>query len=65
MRRQIGEAITWLIVVLIIGGFALLVASVWSKRAKADGYVYKPKEYTREQKIWQGKIKKKNIQLVD
>ena len=65
MRRQIGEAITWLIVVLIIGGFALLVASVWSKRAKADGYIYKPKEYTREQKIWQGKIKKKNIQLVD
>ena len=59
MRRQIGEAITWLIVVLIIGGFALLVASVWSKRAKADGYIYKPKEYTREQKIWQGKIKKK------
>ena len=65
MRRQIGEALTWLLVVLIIGGFALLVASVWVKRAKADGYVYKPKEYTREQKIWQGKIKKKSIQHVD
>jgi len=65
MRRQIGEAITWLLVAVIIGGFALLVASVWVKRAKADGYIYKPKEYTREQKIWQGKIKKKSIQHVD
>ena len=65
MRRQIGEALTWLVVALIIGGFALLLASVWSAKAKADGYIYKPKEYTREQKIWQGKIKKKNIQLVD
>jgi len=65
MRRQIGEAVTWFIVALCVGGFALLLASVWSDRARADGYKYKPKEYTREQKIWQGKIKKKNIQLVD
>jgi hypothetical protein len=65
MRRQIGEAITWLLVAVIIGGFALLVASIRVKRAKADGYIYKPKEYTREQKIWQGKIKKKSIQHVD
>ena len=65
LRRQVGEAITWLIVALILGGFALLLASVWSDRARADGYKFKPKEYTREQQIWQGKIKKKNIQLVD
>jgi len=65
MRRQIGEAIAWLVVVGIIGGFAVLLASVWIKRAKADGYVYKPKEYTKQQKIWQGKTKKKNTQLVD
>jgi hypothetical protein len=64
MRRQIGEAVTWLIVALCVGGFALLLASVWSDRARADGYKYKPKEYTREQKIWQGKIKKKSIQPV-
>ena len=64
LRRQIGEAVTWLIVALCVGGFALLLASVWSGRAKADGYIYKPKEYTKQQKIWQGKIKKKNIQLV-
>jgi hypothetical protein len=65
MRRQIGEGIAWLFLVLVVGGFILLVASIWFKKAHADGYVYKPKEYTREQKIWQGKIKKKNIQLVD
>jgi hypothetical protein len=65
LRRQIGEALTWLVVALIMGGFALLLASVWSDRARADGYIYKPKDYTKQQKIWQGKIKKKNIQLVD
>jgi len=64
LRRQIGEALTWLVVALIMGGFALLLASVWSDRAKADGYIYKPKDYTKQQKIHQGKIKKKNIQLV-
>ena len=65
LRRQVGEGIAWLFLVLVVGGFILLVASIWFKKAHADGYVYKPKEYTREQKIWQGKIKKKNIQLVD
>ena len=65
MRRQIGEAIVWLLVAGIVGGFAILLASVWTKRAKADGYIYKPKEYTKQQKVWQGKTKKKNIQLVD
>ena len=65
MRRQIGEAITWLLVVVIIGGFAVLLASVWVKRAKADGYIYVPKPYTKQQLLNQGKIKKKNIRLVD
>ena len=64
MRRQIGEALTWLVVALIMGGFALLLASVWSDRARAEGYKFKPKDYTKQQKIHQGKIKKKNIQLV-
>ena len=63
LRRQIGEAITWFIVVTIIGGFAVLVAGIWIKQAKA--YEYKPKDYTKQQKIWQGKTKKKNIQHVD
>ena len=65
MRRQIGEVITWLLVVVIVGGFAVLLASVWIKRAKADGYTYVPKPYTKQQLLNQGKIKKKNIQLVD
>ena len=34
LRRQIGEAVTWLIVVSIIGGFAVLVASIWVKKQK-------------------------------
>ena len=63
LRRQIGEAITWFIVVAIIGGFAVLVAGIWIKQAKA--YEYKPKDYTKQQKIWEGKTKKKNIQHVD
>ena len=63
LRRQIGGAITWFIVAAIVGGFAVLVAGIWIKQAKA--YEYKPKDYTKQQKIWQGKIKKKNIQHVD
>ena len=63
LRRQIGEAITWFIVVAIIGGFAVLVAGIWIKQANA--YEYKPKDYTKQKKIWQGKTKKKNIQHVD
>ena len=72
LRRQIGEAITWFIVIAIIGGFVALVAGIWIKESKAEnylymteGYIYKPKDYTRQQKIHQGKIKKKNIQLAD
>ncbi len=63
-RRQIGEAIGWLICVALIGAFAVLIASIWIKKAKGD-YKFKPRDYTLQQKIWQGKIKKKNIQLVD
>ena len=72
LRRQIGEAIAWLVVVSIVGGFAVQVAGIWMKKARAEnfiqmteGYIYKPKDYTRQQKIHQGKIKKKNIRLAD
>jgi len=57
MRRQIGEAITWLLVAGIVGGFALLVASIWFNKAHA--YEYKPKVYTKQQLQNQGKIEKK------
>ena len=50
MRRQIGEALAWLFVVALVGGFAVLVASIWIK--KANAYEYKPKDYTRQQKEW-------------
>ena len=64
LRRQVGEAVTWLIVALCVGGFALLLASVWSSRSKADGYTYTPKAYTKQQLLNQGKIKKKDLQPV-
>jgi len=59
LRRQIGEAITWFIVVAIVGGFAVLVASIWVKKAKADGYTFTPRSYTKQQLENQGKITKK------
>ena len=72
LRRQIGEAITWLIVASIIGGFCVLVAGIWIKETRAEnyiqmteGYKFKPRDYTNQQKIWQGKIKKKDIRLAD
>ena len=72
LRRQIGEAITWFIVAAIVGGFAVLVAGIWMKKARAEnfiqmteGYKFKPRDYTNQQKIWQGKKKQLNIQLVD
>lgn len=55
LRRQIGEGIVWLLVACIVGGFALLVASVWSKKSWA--YEYKPKQYTKQQLKNQGKTK--------
>ena len=72
LRRQIGEAITWLIVVSIVGGFCVLVAGIWMKKARAEnyiqmteGYKFKPRDYTNQQKILQGKKKRLSIQLVD
>jgi len=57
LRRQIGEAIAWITVVVIIGGFAILVASIWSKKARA--YEYKSKSYTKQQLLNQGIVDKK------
>ena len=50
IRKQIGEGIAWLFLVLVIGGFLLLLASVFTSKAHAKDYTYK-------QKVWQGKIK--------
>ena len=49
IRKQIGEGIAWIFLVLIIGGFLLLLASIFTSKSYA-------KEYTRQQKIHQGKI---------
>ena len=61
LRRQIVEGITWFIVIAIIGGFVVGVAGIWMK--KANAYEYKPRDYTKKQKIHQGKIKKKLYDL--
>ena len=49
LRRQIGEAIGWFVLFLVTIGFFTLMAFLWIKRADA-------KDYTRQQKIWQGII---------
>ena len=60
LRRQVGEGIGWVFLILVIGGFLLLLASVFSSKAYGDGYTYKSKNYTTQQKIHQG-ILKKNV----
>ena len=36
LKKQIVEIITWLTVVIIMGGFTILLVGVWMNRAKAD-----------------------------
>jgi hypothetical protein len=51
LRRQIGEAIGWLVCALLIGAFAVLIASIWIKKARG-AYEFTPRDYTRQQKTW-------------
>ena len=59
MRRQIGEGIAWLFLALVVGGFLLLLASLFSSKAYGSNYTYVPKPYTKQQLQNQGKIEKK------
>ena len=59
MRRQLGEGIAWLFLVLVIGGFLLLLASLFPSKAHGKDYTYVPKPYTKQQLQNQGKIEKK------
>ncbi len=59
LRRQVGEGIAWLFLVVIVGGFLLLLASVFTRKSYADTYKYVPKPYTKQQLLQQGKILKK------
>jgi hypothetical protein len=56
LRRQVGEGIAWLFLVAIVGGFLLLLASMFSDKSYADGYTYVPKPLTKQQLRNQGKI---------
>jgi len=58
LRRQVGEGIGWVFLILVMGGFLLLLASIFSSKAYGDGYTYKSKKYTKQQKIHQGVLKK-------
>ena len=49
LRKQIGEGIAWVFLVLIVGGFLLMLASVFSNKSYS-------KDYTRQQKINNGTI---------
>ncbi len=60
LRRQIGEALTWFIVVAIIGGFAVLVAGIWIKKQKLM-VINTNLKLTQATTKKYGKIKKKKI----
>jgi len=59
LRRQVGEGIAWLFLVIIIGSFILLLASLFANKVYADTYKYVPKPYTKQQLLQQGKILEK------
>ena len=63
MRRQIGEGIAWLFLALVMGGFLLLLASLFSSKAYGKDYTYVPKPYTKQQLQNQGKIEKKKYTI--
>ena len=56
MRQQILGVIGWIFLFMIIILLFATVAVIWNKRAYADGYKYKSKDYTRQQKIQKGII---------
>ena len=53
-RKQIGEAIGWFLLVIVIGSFFALVAGIWINKAKAA-------DWTQQQKVWQGIINPKKM----
>ena len=63
MRQQIGEAIGWFFLAIVVGGALLLLASIFSGKSYADGYKYKSKQLTKQQKINQGLVKKPKMVL--
>jgi len=56
MRQQILGVIGWIFLFMIIILLFATVAVIWNKKAYADGYKYKSKDYTRQQKIQKGII---------
>jgi len=56
MRQQILGVIGWIFLFIVIILLFATVAVIWNKRVYADGYKYKSKDYTRQQKIQKGII---------
>jgi len=59
LRRQLGEGIAWIFLVAAVGGFILLLVSMFTSKSYADSYTYVPKSLTKQQLLNQGKIEKK------
>ena len=59
LRRQLGEGVAWIFLIVIIGGFILLLFCMFTNKSYADGYKYVPKPLTKQQLLNQGKIEKK------
>ena len=59
LRRQLGEGLGWLFLIIIIGGFLMLLASVFTNKSYADSYKYIPKPYTKQQLLNQGILTEK------
>ena len=64
LRRQVGEGIGWVFLILVMGGFLLLLASIFSSKAYGDGYTYKSKKYTDSSKRYIKAYLKKTYMLL-
>jgi hypothetical protein len=57
-QDEIMETLKW-VAYTFIGVGVLMLLLLLGVRAFADGYKYKSKDYTRQQKVWQGKIQER------
>ena len=48
MRRQIGEGLAWSFLVGVIGGFILLLTSMFTGKVNEYNYKYVPKNYNKQ-----------------
>ena len=61
-QDEIMETLKW-VAYTFIGVGVLMLLLLLGVRAFADGYKYKSKDYTRQQKVWQGKIQERKYTI--